>query len=438
MAKRIAILGAGESGVGAALLAQAKGFEVFLSDRGTITKKYKDILTQNQIPFEEGKHTEPEILSASEVIKSPGIPDKVPLIQKIKAQNISVSSEIEFASRYTSAKIIAITGTNGKTTTSLLTYHLLKNNGINVGLAGNIGDSFAKSVLENNFDWYVLEISSFQLDDIHSFQPDIALILNITPDHLDRYDYSIEKYAQSKFRITENMDKNSLFIFNKEDKLTSSYIEDHTHSFPSTAFDSKGLQGQQLTVVFEDNQKTVFKQLPLRGSHNAMNMSAAIMATKKAGLTATQIQEALSSFQNTAHRLEEVANINDILFVNDSKATNVEATLYALDSFENPIIWIAGGTDKGNDYTAIEDLVSKNVKSLICLGVENEKLKTAFSNILTDISETQDVTEACQNALAKANKGDIVLLSPACASFDLFRNYEDRGNQFKEAVLKLK
>ncbi|MEH0157190.1 UDP-N-acetylmuramoyl-L-alanine--D-glutamate ligase [Limibacter armeniacum] len=436
--KKIAILGAGESGTGAALLAKAKGYQVFLSDKGMIAPKYKEVLNAHDIPFEEGQHTEAEILSADEVVKSPGIPDWVPMIKAIREKGIPVSSEIEFASRYTNANLIAITGTNGKTTTSLLTYHLLKENGFNIGLAGNIGDSFALSVLEKAFDWYVLEVSSFQLDDIHEhFSPSIAMVLNITPDHLDRYDNSMELYAKSKFRIAENMEENGLFILNREDEVSIEELSEHEIR-PSVAFFSaSNYDGDKLNVTFESITYT-FDNLPLKGPHNGMNMSAAIMAALKAGISAEGIQQALTTFKNTEHRMEEITTIDEVLFVNDSKATNVDAVRYALDSFDQPIVWIAGGVDKGNEYDQIESLVQKNVKAIVCLGKDNEKIKSAFNKIVKDIQETEDVQEAASIALSKASKGDVVLLSPACASFDLFKNYMDRGDQFRAAVLALR
>ncbi|GAA4822795.1 UDP-N-acetylmuramoyl-L-alanine--D-glutamate ligase [Algivirga pacifica] len=429
--EKVAILGAGESGTGAALLAKSKGFQVFLSDRGTIAPAYKQTLTTNGIVFEEGKHTKEDILDAQLVIKSPGIPDTVPLLQEIYGKEIPVISEIEFAARYTDAKIIAITGTNGKTTTSLLTYHLLKENGVNVGLAGNIGDSFAKSVLEKAYDWYVLEVSSFQLDNIQDFKPHIGLILNITPDHLDRYQNDMMLYAASKYGMTRNMGTEDTFIYNENDALTLSLLKKNPLTTTSLSFATKDYDGEALYIDEE-----VYTELPLRGPHNGMNMSAAIRAVLTTGeVSVVQVKEALRSFKNTEHRLEEVGKKSKVLFINDSKATNVEASLYALQSFQQPIIWIAGGVDKGNDYGQMEETVKQHVKAIICLGKENEKIKNAFQSIIPDISETEDIRIAVQLAIEKAGGQEVVvLLSPACASFDLFRNYEDRGQQFKEAV----
>ncbi|GAB4328698.1 MAG: UDP-N-acetylmuramoyl-L-alanine--D-glutamate ligase [Flammeovirgaceae bacterium] len=438
MSQKIIILGGGESGVGAARLAKAKGFEVFLSDKGKLGDKYKQELLAHQIDFEEEQHSESKILEADEIIKSPGIPQTTPLMLKVREKGIKVSSEIDFASRYTNAKIIAITGTNGKTTTTLLTYHLLKNAGLNVGLAGNIGESFARMVLEKSFDYYVLEISSFQLEDIHTFHPNIGLLLNITPDHLDRYAYKMENYVAAKFRLIDNMKKDDFFIYNADDEYIVEFLKNKSFQGNSLSFSAGFFENEELkiTVPKLSSNPLVFNRLPLRGKHNGMNMSAAILASLSLNISPEIIQESLPSFKNAAHRLEEVASVNGVLFVNDSKATNVDSVKYALDSYQRPLIWIAGGIDKGNDYQLIMDLVKKNVKAMVCLGTNNEPLQKAFSPLFGTLPETQNVTDAIKKAFEMAQKGDIVLLSPACASFDLFKNYEDRGNQFRIAAQK--
>lgn len=432
--KKLLVLGAGESGIGAALLGKAKGYDVFVSDFGSIDEQQKKILKKEGIPFEEGSHDlAPK--DASIVVKSPGIPDTVPIIQLLKKNNCKICSEIEFASWYTEAKIIAITGTNGKTTTTKLIYHFLEHAGYNVGLAGNIGISFAKQVLENQFDWFVLEISSFQLDDIHNFHPNISLILNITPDHLDRYSYDIQKYALSKFRIIENMTTDDTFIFGQDDKVTNDIVQKSTLKPNSIGFSNTFLKNNQLDIPF--NGKVYhFDKLPLKGPHNAWNMSAAILTALASGISAEKIQDALPSFVGEPHRLQHVRILNDVSFINDSKATNVEASLFALQSFEEPIVWIAGGTDKGNDYTNLLSVAKENVKALICLGVDNSKLIDAFTGLFP-IEETQNTAEAIQLALKHTEKNNIVLLAPACASFDLYKNYMDRGDKFMEEVNRL-
>lgn len=439
MNKRIVILGGGESGVGAARLAKEKGFDVFLSDKGMLNEKHKNELIIHQIPFEEGSHSEEKILNANEIIKSPGIPQNTPLMLKIREKGIRVSSEIDFASRYTSAKIVAITGTNGKTTTTLLTYHLLKTAGFNVGLAGNIGDSFARMVLEKNYDYYVLEISSFQLEDIHSFHPHVGVLLNITPDHLDRYHYQMENYAAAKFRLVDYMQESDFFIYNADDAYCQQLVKSERLKASAIAFSKKFYQEDALHLAhpFLENLLTL-KPLPLRGEHNALNMSAAILAALCVKISPNTIAENLMSFKNAPHRLEEVASINGVLFVNDSKATNVDSVKYALGAFKNPIIWIVGGIDKGNDYQLIMDLVKKHVRAIVCLGKNNQPIQTAFSPIFGELPETQTMMDAVATAFSRAQAGDVVLLSPACASFDLFKNYEDRGNQFREKVLTLK
>lgn len=437
---QIVILGGGESGVGAALLAQAQGHQVFLSDQGELKATYQSELSQNQIPFESGQHTLERILQADEIIISPGIPEKAAIVQAIKKQGISLVSEIEYAARYTDAKIIAITGSNGKTTTTLLTYHLLKKAGYNVGLAGNIGQSFAKQVLEKSFDWYVLEISSFQLDRCFEFAPDIAVLVNITPDHLDRYEYKFENYIHSKFRIFQNANATTNCIYWGDDEVIKQYktlIPANTQTQEIHFAPSKG--SATITddkIIFETGsiQRTT---APIQGPHNAMNMSAAILAATAAGVSWGAIQKNLPSFQNAAHRLEPCGDWKGVQFINDSKATNVDAVYYALNSFNKPIILIIGGVDKGNDYRVLDDLVKNRVKGMVCLGTDNSKLEEHFGNTLEKFTQTDQLEVAVQQAMHWANEGDIIMLSPACASFDLFKNYEDRGDQFKATVKKL-
>ncbi len=444
---RIVILGGGESGAGAALLAKAKGFEVFLSDKGKLQDSYRQILTNHQIPFEEETHTEALILNATEVIKSPGIPDKAEMVQKLKARNIPIISEIEFAARYTQAKLIAITGSNGKTTTTLLTYHLLQEAGLKVGLAGNVGKSFAELVIEDNFDWYVLEVSSFQLDNCYLFRPHISILTNITPDHLDRYNYLFQNYIDSKFRIIQHQLDNDYFIYYKDDPVIAEELRQRVvrpHEMCISLQDSSqsvGYYSEADKTLTIQNTSVSMEGLPLRGKHNALNILAASLAAMQACKEANvplPLRQGLLSFQNAPHRLEPAGTIHDILFINDSKATNVDSVFYALGSFETePVIWIAGGVDKGNDYTQIEDLVKQKVKLLICLGKDNEKLVSFFSDLVPEIRQTQSIEEAVRMGIQAGKPGDVVLLSPACASFDLFRNYEDRGEQFKAAVKKL-
>jgi UDP-N-acetylmuramoylalanine--D-glutamate ligase len=443
--KRIVILGAGESGVGAALLAQAKGFDVFVSDMGKIADKYKYECQENNIAFEEEKHTEELILNAVEIIKSPGISDKLPIVKKALEKGIPVISEIEFAARYTQAKMVCITGTNGKTTTTLLTYHILKKAGLNVALAGNVGESFARKVLRNNCKYYVLELSSFQLDGMYQFKADIAMLLNITPDHLDRYDYNIQNYINSKFRIVQNMNASDLFIVGVDSDLVATELENRTIATTVLPFSiqktlKKGVYGSENEFYINLNGKeTVIDNSNnvLKGKHNLLNTMAACSAAVKLGISKSVIQESLTDFVNATHRMEEVATINGIRFVNDSKATNVDSAWYALDAITQPIVWIAGGVDKGNDYSALYDVVRGKVKKLICLGVDNEKLKLSFRGIVPEIEETNSIADAVEKAFNSGIEDDIVLLSPCCASFDLFKNYEDRGNQFKEQVFEL-
>ncbi|GAB3841547.1 UDP-N-acetylmuramoyl-L-alanine--D-glutamate ligase [Hymenobacter jeollabukensis] len=450
--KKLVILGSGESGVGAALLGQAKGYNVFVSDGGALKPAYKDKLTQAGIRFEEGTHTLEEILAADEIVKSPGIPEKAPVMQAVREKGIKVMSEIDLASRYTRAQSIAITGTNGKTTTTLLTYHLLKEAGYNVGLAGNVGHSFAEQVIEDTFDWFVLELSSFQLDDTYDYTPTVAVLLNITPDHLDRYHYRIEEYAQAKLRITRNLDSNSYFVYNADDRLIqqeyqSVFVDTNDlpfslHQRPDIRCAARYVSETTLRldvpqVQDEGPEDVSIARSPLIGQHNRQNMAAAILAARVAGLSVEQLEAALPSFSNAAHRLQPVGEINGVPFINDSKATNVEAAWYALDGVKAPLVWIAGGTDKGNDYSTLLPLAREKVKALICLGVDNAKLRAAFDGVVPVVEETQDVREAVRRAAVLAQPGDVVLLSPACASFDLFKNYEDRGRQFAHAVGEL-
>lgn len=444
MKEKIVILGAGESGTGAALLAKAKGFEAFVSDAGTVKEKYKAELTAHDIAFEEGGHTEEKVLDADLVIKSPGIPDKAPVMQQIAKLNIPVIDEIEFAFRHTDAKIIAITGTNGKTTTTLLTYHLLKESGFNVGLAGNVGFSMARQVAREDFDWYVLEVSSYQLDGTESFKPEIGILLNITPDHLDRYDYNMQNYVNSKFQLIENMTRQEHFIYYADDEVVIKEMKTRSvvpqriavslkdHESPAHFDGAKMVFGLQERFAIAQSETT------LKGPHNLINTMAAATAAYLAGVSVENIRSGLKTFVNAPHRLESVGVINGVEFVNDSKATNVDSVVYALGSYEKPLIWIAGGIDKGNDYNLIKDAVKKKVKALICLGKDNDKLKKSFGDVVPVIRETQSIKELVGMALDLATEGDVVLLSPACASFDLFKNYEDRGDQFRSAVQDLK
>jgi UDP-N-acetylmuramoylalanine--D-glutamate ligase len=439
------ILGSGESGIGSAILGQAKGYDVFVSDKGIIQEKYKTELINYSIAFEEGKHTEHLILNATEIIKSPGIPDKVELVQKAKAKNIPVISEIEFAGRYTKAKTICITGSNGKTTTTLLTYHILKKAGYNVGLAGNIGKSFAYQVATENFDYYVLELSSFQLDGMYNFKADVAILLNITPDHLDRYDYKFENYVASKFRITQNLTKDDAFVYCADDLVMEEYMQQHPIKAECVPFsikkkiDGNGafLQENEITLNYNNNPKPLImtiEQLALAGKHNVYNSMAASMAARIVDIRKDIIRESLEDFVNIEHRLEFVASINGIEFINDSKATNINSTWYALESMQKPTVLILGGQDKGNNYDELLDLVKEKVKAIVCLGVDNKKIIKAFKGSVENIMEASSAGEAVAMCYKLAAKGDAVLLSPACASFDLFQNYEDRGVQFKSAV----
>jgi UDP-N-acetylmuramoylalanine--D-glutamate ligase len=444
-AKKIVVLGAGESGVGAAILARKKGMETWVSDKGKIKPKFLEILQKEEIPFEEGTHSEDIILNADEVIKSPGIPENAPLIQKLKAKNIPVISEIEFASRYTNAKLICITGSNGKTTTTLLTYHIFKKAGLNVGLAGNVGKSFAYQVATENFDYYILELSSFQLDDMYKFKADVSILLNITPDHLDRYNYKLEDYIDSKFKIVQNQTPEDSFIYCLDDEITREEVEKrnipakkYPFSITQKVDEGGSLQNQELVLNVNKSTFTMpANRLSLPGKHNIYNSMAAGIAAKVMDIRKDSIRESLADFQNIEHRLEFVATIHGVEFINDSKATNVNSAWYALESMSRPVVWIVGGTDKGNDYSILKDLVKEKVHTIVCLGKDNRKIISAFSTIVPFITEAISAKEAVMKASKASRQGDTVLLSPACASFDLFENYEDRGNQFKEAVREL-
>jgi UDP-N-acetylmuramoylalanine--D-glutamate ligase len=445
--KRIVILGSGESGVGAALLAKAKGYDVFVSDKGEIKEKYKNELIENQIAFEEGKHTEAFILNANEVIKSPGIPDKVELIKKLRSVNIPVISEIEFAGRYTNAKKICITGSNGKTTTTLLTYHILNKAGYHVGLGGNVGKSFARQVATENYDYYVLELSSFQLDGMYDFKTDVAVLLNITPDHLDRYEYKFDNYALSKFRITQNQTNADAFIYCSDDEVISKFmgiVKPNAKCYPFSIKNQIQKEGAylenetQIIININQNQLTMtIEELALQGKHNVYNAMAASIASRIVDVRKDIVRESMTDFVNAEHRLEFVATINGIEFINDSKATNVNSTWYALESMVKPVVWIVGGVDKGNDYNQLIDLAKSKVKAIVCLGTDNQKIIDIFSSVVETIVEAKSAKEAVAHSYQIGKKGDVVLLSPACASFDLFENYEDRGMQFKGAVRSL-
>ena len=446
MNNRIVVLGGGESGVGAAVLAKVKGFDVFLSDKGKIEDKYVKMLEQWEIPFEQGGHTEDLILNASEVIKSPGIPSTVPLVKKIEAAGIGIVSEIEFAGRYDNAKKICVTGSNGKTTTTSLIYYLLQEAGLNVGLGGNIGKSYALQVATEHFDYYVLEISSFQLDNCYEFRPDIAVITNITPDHLDRYGYDMENYVRAKFRIVRNLRPEDCFIFDSDDEITINHLDKIVTEAKKLPFTQKDkveqgayLEDGRIVIKYEDEECDIYlKELSLGGIHNVYNSMAAALAAKATGIDNKVIRESLETFKPIEHRLEPVMSVGGVLYINDSKATNVDAAWYALECQTRPVVWIVGGTDKGNDYKVLESLVSE-VKAIVCLGVDNRKIHEAFESIVgrENIKDTMSAEEAVRTSAAFAEDGDVVLLSPCCASFDLFTCYEDRGEQFKAAVRKL-
>jgi UDP-N-acetylmuramoylalanine--D-glutamate ligase len=441
---RIVVLGAAESGVGAAILAQAKGFDVFVSDMGTITPEYKAQLQAHNIAFEEGQHTTELILNATEVVKSPGIPDKAKLVKELHSKGIPVISEIELAARYTNATLIAITGTNGKSTTTMLTYHTLQKAGLNVGLGGNIGKSFALQVATENFDYYVLELSSFQLDGMFNTRAHIAVLLNITPDHLDRYEYSVDNYAAAKFRITQNQTAEDYFIFCADDELTQHYIQNANIAAQKLGFSIKdkaeGAYIENNNLIINHPSKETIMPLSdfnLKGKHNVYNSMAAGIAARVLDLRKEVVRESFMDFQSIEHRMEFVVKVHGIEFINDSKATNINSTWYALESMVNTTVLILGGVDKGNDYAMIKDLVREKVKAIVCLGVDNHKILEAFGDLNIPIVETESAVAAVKASYRLAKDGETVLLSPACASFDLFKNYEDRGRQFKTAVREL-
>jgi UDP-N-acetylmuramoylalanine--D-glutamate ligase len=443
--KKIVILGAGESGVGSAVLAKQKGFEVFVSDSGQIKQKYRELLEKHSLRYEEGKHTESEILDASEVIKSPGIPEKAPLIHLLHDKGIPVISEIEFAGRYANGYKICITGSNGKTTTTNLIYHMLMKAGLKAALTGNVGNSFAMAVAEGGYDYYVIELSSFQLDGMYDFRADIAILLNITPDHLDRYGYQLQNYVDSKFRVTQNQTASEYLIYWAEDPIIRAelakkcygatllpFSADHTDNM--TAF----IENDQLIISYKRKTSLMtIHDLALKGRHNTYNSMAAAIAGKVLNIRKDVIRESLADFQGVEHRLEPVITVAGINFINDSKATNVNSTWYALECMETKVVWIAGGIDKGNDYSELFDVVRKKVKAVVCLGKDNRKIVESFKDKVPTIVETLSMDEAVRSSYYLAGKGDTVLLSPACASFDLFNNYEDRGRQFKAAVRNL-
>jgi len=445
MNNRLVILGGGESGVGTALLGKKEGWQVFLSDFGKIAETHKQVLIHHEIDWEEGRHSKEKIFAADVVMKSPGIPDTVALIVELKAKGISVISEIEFAEAYTSATIVGITGSNGKTTTAALTHFILKAGEMNVGLGGNIGKSFAALVSEEDYENYVLELSSFQLDGIEKFAPHIAVLTNLSPDHLDRYDYQYDKYIASKFRITKNQTENDFFIYDYEDEATEKWLSNHSIKAQKLPFSllqelSEGAYIKDNNIIIKINNKQTIMpiaSLGLQGQHNTKNAMAASMVATLLGIRKETIRQSLEDFQGVEHRLEKVLKINNVKYINDSKATNVNATFYALDSMQSPTVWIVGGVDKGNDYTELLPLVNENVKAIICLGTANDKIINTFGNIVDMLVETHSMQDAVQVAYRLAEKGDTVLLSPACASFDLFENYEDRGRQFKESVRNL-
>ncbi len=445
MNKRAVILGAAESGVGAAILARKQGFDVFVSDLGTIKDKYKKELIERQFDFEEGQHTEDKILNADLIIKSPGIPDKAPLIKKLKEKGVPVISEIEFAGRYTSAKKVCITGSNGKTTTTLLIYHMFQKAGLNVGLAGNVGQSMAWQVAEQEFDYYVIELSSFQLDGMYEFKADIAILLNITPDHLDRYDYKMQNYVDSKFRITQNQTADDLFIYCSDDPLLKDEMMKRKFAAKCVPFglgippaEGAGIIDNKLIINWEQNIFTMsILDIALQGNHNTYNSMAAGISGMAVNIRNEKIRESMADFKGVEHRLERFLKVHGIEFINDSKATNINSTWYALESMTQPTVWIVGGIDKGNDYSELYELVKSKVKAIVCLGTDNSKILEAFKGVGVDMVETQSMEDAVRSAYFLAKNGDTVLLSPACASFDLFENYEDRGHQFKQAVREL-
>jgi UDP-N-acetylmuramoylalanine--D-glutamate ligase len=442
--KRLVVLGSGESGVGAAVLGKVKDYDVFVSDFGTIAQKYKDVLLKENILFEETKHTKEQILNADVVVKSPGIPDSTLLVVELKEKGITVISEIEFASWFTKAKLIGITGSNGKTTTTSLLYHILKNAGLNVGVGGNIGDSFALQVAKCDYDYYVLELSSFQLDGIESLKLDVSILLNITPDHLDRYEYSLDKYIDSKFQIIKNIDENTVFIYSNDDENIVNRLPRVTLPISSYSFSINELGGEfarvkdsKIIIDINNPLRISVDSTSLKGKHNSYNIMASVTAASVLGIQESQILTAVETFQPIEHRMERVVVLNDVEYINDSKATNVDSTFYALDSIEDNVIWIAGGVDKGNDYSQLIPLVISKVHGMICLGKDNQKLHATFGGFVKRIENAKNADEAVKKASAMAGKGFTVLLSPACASFDLFKNYEDRGLKFKQAITKL-
>ena len=444
---RMVILGGAESGVGAAVLAKVKGFDVFLSDNGSIKEEYIKTLREWDIPFEQGGHTESLVLNADEVVKSPGIPSTAPLVKKLADQGTHIISEIEFAARYDSAKKVCITGSNGKTTTTSIIYYLLQNAGLNVGLGGNIGKSYAMQVATEQHDYYVLEISSFQLDNCYDFRPDIAIITNITPDHLDRYDYNFENYIRAKFRITQNLRPEDCFIFDSDDEITIDHLNKIVLQAKMLPFTQKTevkqgafLREDKIVLRYEQSESEIYlKELALGGKHNIYNSMAAALAAKAAGIDNDIIRNSLKTFKAVEHRLEPVLSVGGVLYINDSKATNVDAAWYALECQTKPVVWIVGGKDKGNDYSVLTDLVKEKVKAIVCLGVDNSKIHAAFEEIVgsDNICDALSAEEAVKASAKFARQGDVVLLSPCCASFDLFNNYEDRGEKFKEAVRRL-
>ena len=444
---KIVVLGGAESGVGAAVLAKVKGFDVFLSDNGKIKDEYARMLEQWDIPYEQGGHTPERIYDASEVVKSPGIPSTAPVVREFAARGIRIVSEIEFASRYDSAKKICVTGSNGKTTTTSLIHYLLKEAGLDAGLGGNIGKSYALQVATEKHDYYVLEISSFQLDDTYDFRPDIAIITNITPDHLDRYDHNMENYVRAKFKITRNLRPEDCFIFDSDDAITIAHLSKivlHCKMLPFSqekkVDQGAYLDGNRIVVRYEQSESEIYlRELALGGRHNVYNSMAAAIAAKVSGITDEKIRSALGSFAPIEHRLEPVLSVRDVMYINDSKATNVDSAWYALECQTKPVVWIVGGKDKGNDYSVLNDLVREKVKAIVCMGVDNTKIHAAFASIVGEdnIVDTSSADEAVKVSSMLAKPGDVVLLSPCCASFDLFENYEDRGRKFKMAVRKL-
>ena len=442
--KHIVILGAGESGVGAALLAKKQEWNVFVSDAGKIKADYKTELDNNQIEWEENTHSTDRIFQAELIVKSPGIPEKTDLMRALRNKQVKIISEIEFAGYYTRGKSICVTGSNGKTTTTMLTHHILKKAGWDVGLAGNVGKSFAKQVAEGDHDWYVLELSSFQLDDMFDFKADIGILTNITPDHLDRYENQMQKYVDSKFRILNNQNHEDWFIYNYDDPIIREELSKRKLSMNLAPFSLKEeikvgayAVNNQLIINIKDQLTMSIHELALKGKHNTQNSLAAGIAARIVEIRKSVVRESLEDFENVEHRLEFVAKVNGIEFINDSKATNINSTWYALETMENPVVWVMGGVDKGNDYSELSNLVKDKVKAIICLGIDNQKIIKAFGHLVETIVEVGSATEAVAYAYRLAKKNETVLLSPACASFDLFENYEDRGNQFKQAVRKL-